>query len=246
MKRLNYMAAVLCVCVGLFTASVNASVVIGSTRAVYAAGESEITLRLSNEGSRPALVQSWVDNGDVHSAPTNIDVPFTLTPPISRIEPSKAQTLRIVHTGEAMPQGRESVFWLNVLEIPPKPDASQAEANRIQFAFRSRIKLFYRPKGLEGTAAEAPALLTWRLISAGSALSIEAHNPTAFYVSLTEVEVLSGEHGATFDAGGMLAPGETQRFSLEGSLPATADARVRYTSLNDYGGAVTAETPLAP
>jgi P pilus assembly chaperone PapD len=31
-----------------------------------------------------------------------MDVPFTVTPPISRIDPPRSQTLRIVYTGEAL------------------------------------------------------------------------------------------------------------------------------------------------
>ncbi|PJI52023.1 molecular chaperone EcpD, partial [Methylobacterium radiotolerans] len=59
-----------------------------------------------------------------------------------------------MHTGEPMPQDKESVFWLNVLEIPPKDKANQ---NLLQMAFRSRIKLFYRPAGLKGKAEDAPS-----------------------------------------------------------------------------------------
>src|SRR5215475_3561481 len=49
-----------------------ASVVIAATRVIYDANESEVTLKLSNEGQSPALVQSWIDAGDVRGAPSNI------------------------------------------------------------------------------------------------------------------------------------------------------------------------------
>ncbi|WP_043219895.1 fimbrial biogenesis chaperone, partial [Burkholderia gladioli] len=86
----------------------DASVVIGGTRVIYGAGEPEVTIKLSNEGQSPALVQSWVDAGDTKSEPSTTKVPFVVTPPISRIDPSKSQTLRIVYTGEPLPKDRES------------------------------------------------------------------------------------------------------------------------------------------
>lgn len=247
LKALELVAASACIAwLGLFTVSANASVVIGSTRAVYPSNETEITLRLTNEGRAPALVQSWVDDGDAQKAPSDLVVPFTITPPISRIDPSKSQTLRIVHTGEPLPQNRESVFWINVLEVPPKPGEALADSNLIQMAFRSRIKLFYRPDGLKGSSAEAPAQLVWRLARGNAKPAVVAHNSSAFHVSLTEIRVESGAHSATSGTGGMVAPGETLTFELDGNITGATGASVHFTSLSDYGGAITNKAPLLP
>ncbi|MDR9865140.1 fimbrial biogenesis chaperone [Pseudomonas baetica] len=237
------------VCVAWFSQVMpyaEASVVIGGTRVVYGASESEVTVKLSNEGQSPALVQSWIDAGDARGAPSNIKVPFIVTPPIARIDPSKSQTVRIVYTGEPLPFDRESVFWLNMLEVPPKPstEAESADANRIQIAFRSRIKLFFRPDKLKGSAADAPKQLTWRLTQVDSKPAIEVRNPTLFHVSLIEIRVQSADRIAIFDDGGMVGPSETRAFPLKGGVPDVASPVVRYTWLNDYGGAVTEEIPL--
>jgi P pilus assembly chaperone PapD len=205
---------------------------------VYNAKDPEETIKLSNEGKSPALVQAWIDSGDAKIAPSAVDVPFVVTPPISRIDPAKGQTLRVVYTGEALPQDRESVFWLNVLEVPPKPGPNEADANKLQLAFRSRIKLFFRPAGLKGLAEEAPALISWRLTQAGSQPAIEARNPTPFHVSFTAIEVSAAGKTATFDDGGMVAPGETKIFPLNGQVTGTANAKVNYHALNDFGGPV--------
>lgn len=74
-----------------------------------------------------------------------------------------AQTIKLMYTASsALPKDRESVFWFNVLEVPPKPDAAKA-ANQslLQLAFRTRIKLFYRPEGLSGISSDAPLALKW-------------------------------------------------------------------------------------
>ncbi|WP_027014960.1 fimbria/pilus periplasmic chaperone [Comamonas composti] len=223
-----------------------ASVVIGGTRVVYEAKETEVTLKLTNPGQSPALVQAWVDAGNTGTAPADINVPFTVTPPMSRLDPTKAQTLRIVYTGEPLPTDRESVFWLNVLEIPPKPSADEADTNKIQLAFRSRIKLFYRPADLKGKPEEAASQLRWKLIKQEGKPAIEVHNPTPFHVSLTEISVHSAGKQATFDDGGMVDPGKTEIFVLKGEASDVPGASVHHRSLNDYGGPVEGQTLLHP
>ena len=219
-----------------------ASVVIAGTRVVFDAKEREVTIKLSNEGQLPALTQVWLDKGDASSSPASIAVPFTVTPPVSRIDPGKGQTLRVFHTGEAMPQDRESVFWLNVLEVPPV-SKDQGDANKLQMAFRTRIKLFYRPAGLAGSAQEAPAKIEWRLVRKGSQAVLEARNPTAFFVSIASLEVAGAGKVAKFEQGGMVGPGETQEFPLTGEVP-TASPMLHYQAINDFGGPITGDSPL--
>ncbi|BDB27589.1 fimbrial chaperone [Cupriavidus sp. TA19] len=221
-----------------------ASVVIAGTRVIYHATDAEVTIKLSNEGQTPALTQSWIDSGDLRAAPSAIDVPFMLTPPVSRIDPGKAQTLRIVYTGEPLPQDRESVFWLNVLEVPPRPAAEDADSNKLQLAFRSRIKLFFRPSGLKDSAADAPAAIRWRMTRAGSHAALEAHNPTAYHVSFSGVELLGGGKTARSEDGSMVAPGKTAIFQLAGDAMSGADSKVRYRAISDYGGEITGEAML--
>ncbi|WP_180821372.1 fimbria/pilus periplasmic chaperone, partial [Vibrio parahaemolyticus] len=50
----------------------------------------------------------------------------------------------------ALPQDRESVYYFNLREIPPR----SKEANVLQIALQTRIKLFYRPKALYATRTD--------------------------------------------------------------------------------------------
>lgn len=57
--------------VGLFCCSqAMSSVVITGTRVVYPAEKKEVTVKINNEGANPVLVQSWIDQGDLSSAPS--------------------------------------------------------------------------------------------------------------------------------------------------------------------------------
>lgn len=222
-----------------------ASVVIGGTRMVYPADDREITVKLTNEGSRPALVQVWLDQGDETSTPDTADVPFTVSPPIFRMDADKGQAVRIVHTRQPMPSDRESLFWINVLEVPPKAENSD-DRNLLQFAFRTRIKLFFRPNGLPGDAASAPPRLSWKLVPAadGKGHALQVSNPTAFHVSFAQVALKQAGQSLGGQGGGMVAPQGTALFPLKDVSQIAADAQAEFTVINDYGALNPLTAPL--
>jgi len=228
----------------LCTTSALASVVIGATRVIYNAAEHETVVKLVNEGTSPALTQIWLDAGNAQAEPSSVDAPFTLTPPVARIDPGKAQTLRIFYTGEPLPADKESVFWLNVLEIPPKPGADSGP-NTLQLAFRSRIKLFFRPADLPGNAEEAPGKVTWQVVQHNGRAALEATNPTPYHVSFSSVQLQGVERVTSSVESGMVAPGGRHVFELDTPLGGQPPGRVRYAAINDYGGAVSGDAPVS-
>ena len=204
------------------TLSAFASVVLGGTRMVYDEARQEVSIPVNNEGKRPVLVQTWVDDGNADARREEMRVPFLVTPPVARIEPGKGQSLRIRKTGGELPRDRESVYYLNVVSIPPKPEGKQGEG-QMQIAIRSRIKMFYRPSGLPGAAEDAPQQLRWALVTdaASGELMLEASNPTAYNVSFSRIGLKAGNtlHTKGFGmngGGGMVGPRATQRFPLDG------------------------------
>lgn len=217
-----------------------ASVIIGGTRVVFDAKQREVTVKLTNEGDQPALVQAWLDDGDPKTRPDNANVPFALSPPLSRIDPAKGQTIRIVRVDNALPTDRESLFWLNVLEIPPRPAKTGEEQNILQLAFRSRIKVFYRPEGLDGNAEDAASHVTWRAMadSPGHS-SIEVSNPTPYHVTLTKITVHLGANKFDVPDAAMVKPNAKQRIETPGFIPSGSQTLVvEYTFVNDYGASV--------
>ncbi len=218
-------------CLGLMLpAQLVAGVVVNGTRVIYPAQAREVTVQLDNVGDAPSLVQAWVDAGDQTQTAENSDAPFMLTPPISRVESGRSQALRLVFTGADLPADRESVFWLNVLDVPPSPQAGGEEQNYLQVAFRSRIKLFYRPKGLLGTANDAPQALRWQYRDG----QLRVSNATAYHVTLAEVYALDAAAERVLERQGrMVGPHQNLQFDSSEKVE-----RVRFISINDYGGRV--------
>ena len=246
-KLLKAVALGVSLMAAIVAGSAHAIVVISGTRVIVPAQEREVTIKLTNNGQAPALVQVWLDKGDQNSSPDKVEVPFTLTPPLFRLDPNKGQTLRLIYTKEPLAKDRETLFWLNVLEVPPKPasQASDAQANTLQLAFRSRIKVLFRPQGLAGSADEAPARVTWEVVPDGKGkYALKATNPTPYFVNLGKVTLQAG--GRSFDADpGFVAPQGLQLFPLKGlDAQPGASAEVDYLSINDFGGGVEGKQPL--
>ncbi len=84
--------------------------------------------------------------------------------------------MRVVYTGGPLPADRESLFTLSIAAIP----SGKPEANRVQMAFRSALKLLYRPEGLAGNPQQAYRHLIWSLTPDGATV----RNPTPYYVTL--------------------------------------------------------------
>lgn len=123
---------------------------IGRTRIIYDSDKREVALPIINtEKESPWLVQSWTDTGDGKTRG-----PFIVTPPLFRLDAQKEQSLRISWSGVAVPQDRESLFYMNVRTIPAS-EKGEEDKNTLKLIFKTRLKLFYRPKGLEGTLFES-------------------------------------------------------------------------------------------
>jgi chaperone protein EcpD len=233
----------------------HASVTIEGTRVVYPSDAKEVTIKLSNNEKRPSLVQTWLDNANQDAGPGKADVPFVLTPPVSRIDPGKSQTLRLSYTGEPLAKDKETLFWLNVLDIPPKTksesDAGSGDQARLNFAFRTRIKVFFRPAGLPFPVTDAPSKLQWKLVPAdkGKGYAFEVTNPTPYHISFSSISLKVGDRTFTsLENKGMVAPNGTQRFAAMPDVTAMpgSGAKVAFEIINDYGGKQALEAPLAP
>lgn len=212
-----------------------AGIVISGTRFIYPSQEKNIAVQLNNVDGTPALVQSWLEQGDDGQS---AKVPFIIMPPLTRVEPNSSQSLRIRYTGEPLPQDRESLFYLNILDIPAKPKGEQANENYLQFTFRSRLKFFYRPNKLPYAVDRAYEKVTWSLD--GDKLTF--NNPTPYYITYIGVELKQNETiiYATSDID-MIAPFATQSITLTQEPVAN---QVQWYVINDYGGTQSGITNL--
>ncbi|MDO7218542.1 fimbrial biogenesis chaperone [Acinetobacter nosocomialis] len=217
----------------------HAEIILHGTRVIYPSDAREVSLQLSNNGTTPSLVQAWIDDGNSKSTPDESNVPFIITPPISRVEPTKGQTLRITALPSAsqLNQNKENIFWLNVLDIPPKPEGKKQVNNEplpnnfLQLAIRSRIKFFYRPANLKENIDTFSEKIQW--VKNGETLLIK--NPTPFYITMSSIfQEVNHQKIDLLKQGLMLSPFSEDQIKLKNSNI----TNMSFVYINDYGGRI--------
>ncbi|AZE56844.1 Chaperone protein fimC precursor [Pseudomonas synxantha] len=212
-----------------------AAISLNATRVVFEGDKKEAGVTVRNLGNEELLVQSWLDDGS--ELPKSI--PFAITPPLAHMSGKSRQVLRVLFQGSGVPIDRESVFWINVQEVPK---VSETE-NVLQLAIRQRIKLFYRPVGLAGSVEAAPAELNWQVVSREYGDVIRVSNPTKFHVSMTDLKIEAGNYTSSPVNSFMVAPGADYEVALN-KMPSSGSMMLNVNIINDFGGKVLYGAPV--
>ncbi|MEG0210544.1 fimbrial chaperone [Hafnia sp.] len=149
-----------------------AAFTLSGTRFVYEEGRKNISVEVNNNAKETYGGQVWVDNT---TQPESV-VYFTPAPTFFKIEGQQKQIIRLLNINPALPKDRESLFWLNVQEIPP---AAKEGENMLAIALNTQVKLFYRPKGVIKGREKAEQ----QLQVSGDTLK----NPTPYYFAITAI-----------------------------------------------------------
>ncbi|HFF8547132.1 TPA: molecular chaperone [Kluyvera cryocrescens] len=198
---------------------------LGRTRVIYDANKKEASLPLINsEKELPWLIQSWVMNAD-----NKTRAPFIITPPLFRLDPKSEQTLRIMKSENITQTNVESLYYLIVRMIPAS-DRQNQQSNVLNIIYKTQIKLFYRPKGLEGSADDACKNLHFN--QSGKQLTIE--NTSHFYTVFSSLTLGSSKVQAD-----MVAPQSSVTLPLNAPI---ATSSASWHCINDYGGETVAYT----
>lgn len=204
--------------------TVDAAVSLDRTRAIFDGSSTSMVLNISNDNKQlPYLAQAWLENDKNEKITSG---PLVITPPIQRMEPGSKSMVRVSSTPEIskLPQDRESLFYFNLREIPPRSE----KANVLQIALQTKIKLFYRPESIKTAPNEV-----WQdkliLRKVGNGYDIE--NPTPYFITIiglgdTENKAKEGEFETV-----MISPKSHERISQ-----ASYSNTLYLSYINDYGG----------
>nr|WP_272148376.1 molecular chaperone [Burkholderia cepacia] len=207
----------------------HAAIVPDRTRVIFNEGEQAAIVTISNKSTTyPYLVQSWLEDAKGNK----ITSPLMVVPPLQRIEANERNVLRIAKLpGASLPADRESVFYLNIREVPPKTDTP----NSLQIALHTQMKLFYRPKAVQPARDEDWTLpMTLRVDAATHKLVFD--NPTPYHVTVIEVTSGAQKTPVPMDPV-MVNPMSTADVPFKAATPAT----LFVTHVDDFGGQVAVE-----
>lgn len=203
-----------------------AAIALDRTRVVVNGGDAATTLNIRNESkTSPYLAQGWIEN----QAGEKIQSPLLVVPPLQRLEPDSRGQLKVQPLAAAktsLPQDRETLFYFNLREIPPK----STKANTLQLALQTRVKLFYRPHGLAISAGKPAPQKQITLKTSGNDYIVV--NPTPYYITLVGAGKNKSHSLSNFEPV-MVAPKSEQ--SLKVGRAQLGNEPV-LTYINDYGG----------
>ncbi len=210
----------------LLASQAQAAIALDRTRVVFDGGQNSVSLNISNQNKQlPYLAQAWLEDPQGNK----IQSPLVVLPPVQRVEPGKPSQVKIqaLPAAKQLPQDRETLYYFNLREIPPKSD----KPNTLQIALQTRIKLFYRPAAIAPQRNAAPWQEQLTLARQGDKYLV--NNPTPYYITLVDAGSKKGGEGVKGFEPLMVPP--KGNASLGVSAAALGGAPV-LTYINDYGG----------
>ncbi len=145
---------------------------------IFDGSQKSVSLNISNQNKQlPYLAQGWIEDEQGNK----IQSPLTVLPPVQRIEPGKPSRKNPWNASDKnLPQDRETVYYFNLREIPPKSN----KPNTLQIALQTRIKLFYRPAAIAMVKNAPPPQEQLTLRKENDKYVVI--NPTAYYITLVD------------------------------------------------------------
>lgn len=229
----------------LLSCSAKAGIMVESSRVVFSASDRERSLMLSNGNDYPVVVQTWIDHGKPDGTPeTSDDIPVIPLPGIFRLEPGERKNLRLLATQIKQPQDRESLYWLNVYEIPPTDAHLPPGIAAVNVAVRLQLKMFFRPENLKPDVDSAPQKQQFTIIRSPGAITMKVLNPTPYYVTFSSAQVTrtAGSYPVTI---GMIPPFGNKIIDIGSSANGQPES-ISYTVINDDGNNVPGTKSLRP
>ncbi|WP_085841587.1 fimbrial biogenesis chaperone [Enterobacter asburiae] len=204
-----------------------AALTVDRSRLIYNEGDKSISVNVTNRNTQdPYLAQGWMED----ESEKKLTEPLMVLPPVQRVEADGKTLVRIqaLPIVSKLPKDRESVFWFNLREIPPK----STKPNTLTLAMQTRLKVFYRPAALkvDAMADTVPGISTLTLSRAGDRFVVR--NPTPYHVSFVEARTALNGKGLEGFEPVMIPP------KGEAPLPVKAAALGSTPVLmfvNDYG-----------
>ena len=213
--------------------SVSGGFGIDKTRIIYNEGDNYATLTVHNSTTDlPFIVKSAVTEYRPVTEKSPPLAPFEVNPPVFRLDAAKKNIMRIKRTDANFPRDRESVYAFYAMAIPAteKPEANGKQiSGSIPIAVGNRLKLFWRPAGLKGTAGEAESALNFTSNNAGN---IDVYNPSAYYVSLKTLAFGNNNMQLKNTPLEMIAPFSHVTAAVKGAKGES----VTWGAINDLGG----------
>ena len=207
--------------------SANAAIGLDRTRVVFDGNKDAVSMSITNNNTQlPYLAQGWIEDEQGNK----ITTPLIVLPPVQRLEPGKISQVKVqaLPAAKSLPQDRETLYYFNLREIPPRSD----KANSLQIALQTRIKLFYRPASIVQSQLERAEPWQQKLTLTRVGGHYQVNNPTPYYVTLIDARSAKEAKTAPDFEPLMVPPKGSLKLR---STAAALGTKPWLTYVNDYG-----------
>ncbi|MFW0929254.1 MAG: molecular chaperone [Providencia rettgeri] len=197
---------------------------LNATRLVYMQGEESTSISARNNTDINYLAKFTISK-----TPNGVgEAPFTISPPLIKIDAGKNQDIRIYALPNALPKDRESIFYFSGRMIPATN--GPLESTALNIGYNNIIKLFYRPANLTMLPTDAYSQLAIKSTPTG----VMVENNSPYFISLNELKINGVKVGLSLQKNNtMIFPYNSLSYIVpENGRRGTA----QWTVINDLGG----------
>ncbi|MFS7307672.1 fimbria/pilus periplasmic chaperone [Rahnella inusitata] len=178
-------------CIMLCSTAFHAGAVVNAekTRVVFSSGSISESLSLVNSEKEPVVVQVWTDNGDPTVNPDQVQTPIVINPPVFKMKPGEIRNIRmLLVSAGSLPQDRESLYWLNIYQIPPNTETQHKGEKRVVLPLKIRMKVFVRPEKMGELEESDVRKLHFAVQQSTGGKTLVIKNPTPWHLTISSLK----------------------------------------------------------
>lgn len=200
---------------------------VSDSRIILSNGQTVSGFVLANTSQSQFLTKVWVETKQGEETEDIMAVP-----PVAYSPPGKHVRFQVMllHP-EKYAKDKETLFYLRTHSVPGDGKSQHA----LTLAYDVKLKIFYRPEGLEGDMASAIEDLRWSLKKG----ELKAYNPSNYHVSIVTYG-LNSDYTEVQDC--VIPPGESLSFGVSKQYP--EKVKVRWAAIDDYGSPIRRSTVI--
>ena len=201
---------------------------VSDSRIIIEGGRTSAAIILTNETSLQYLTRVGIETLDGKKVENLVAVP-----PVAYSPPGRHVRFQVVVLApEELPGDRESVFLFHSHSSPGNGDPD----NALTVSLDNRLKVFFRPAGIQGSMVAAIEGLKWSFKDG----VLEASNPSKFNVSLIGLGI--NGHYRTLKYC-VIAPEQKVQFKPQKRYP--SEVTVEWVAMDDFGSPLRMSTSIA-
>lgn len=216
-----------------YMTSASAAVSLDRTRIILNENKGSVSLNITNNSpDLPYLAQAWIE--DISGK--TIEGPILALPPIQRLEQKEQSQIKVQPLDDMsmLPKDRESVFYFNLREIPPK----SKDDNTLQIALQTRVKVYYRPESIIINSDNLELAPQKKLVLEKQGANYTMYNPTPYYITVVSAKKDFSENTIDGFKSFMIEPNGKEALSLNANQ---LNKKPILTYINDFGAQIDME-----